>query len=144
MRAFARLVAALANAAHVEFGRRIKFIVAASRNASAVNAFVESVIRAGRSVDDSVCQGKISRRLLESTIQFAFVFAIQAVLWHPLRIIQRRHVEAIVVESTALFAAEVERLVGTVLDVTGAVLNLLSDAELSAVRRQRVVAISDS
>lgn len=117
LEAFTSLVSAFAHATHVKLCSGVKFIVAAGLNALSINAFVKCVIRAGSAVDDASRKCKIRGSLLESTIQFAFVFCVQAILWRPLCIVQCRHVEAIVVEATTLLRSEVKRLIGAVLDV---------------------------
>lgn len=116
--ALAGFVASLANSAHVELGRGVKFIVAASRNASAIDALIESVIGTRSAVDDSIRQREIRRGLLQATIQFTFIFAVKAILRHPLCVIERSQIEAIVIEATALFRTKIESAVWAVLNVT--------------------------
>lgn len=109
MESLACLVMSFAHTAHVNLSCGVELVVAPSRNAFAVNTFIECVIRARRSVDDSIFQLEISRRLLETTEQFAFIFLLETVFWHPLCIVEMEQVErGVVIKVTALFVPKVE------------------------------------
>lgn len=136
MESLACLVMSFANAAHVNLSGGVELVVAPSRNAFAVNTLIECVIRARRSVDDSILQLEISRRLLETTEQLAFVFLLETVFWHPLCIVKMKRVErGVVIEVTALFLSKVERVVLAFLNVACTMLDPLADTVFSAVCR---------